>query len=51
MLPCLMAVSLCLLRSFYTGIGIHELKDDGKLGPEKEVQGFPDGAKINFVSW
>nr|XP_010938262.1 LOW QUALITY PROTEIN: probable glutamyl endopeptidase, chloroplastic [Elaeis guineensis] len=37
--------------SFYTGIGIHELMDDGKLGPEKEVQGFPDGAKINFVSW
>lgn len=37
--------------SFYTGIGIHSLLDDGKLGPEKEVHGFPDGAKINFVSW
>ncbi|XP_026656136.1 probable glutamyl endopeptidase, chloroplastic isoform X2 [Phoenix dactylifera] len=37
--------------SFYTGIGIHELMDDGKLGPEREVHGFPDGAKINFVSW
>ncbi|XP_074581756.1 putative glutamyl endopeptidase, chloroplastic isoform X1 [Curcuma longa] len=37
--------------SFYTGIGIHLLTDDGKLGPEKEVHGFPDGAKINFVSW
>lgn len=39
------------LRSFYTGIGIHSLTDDGKLGPEQEVHGFPDGAKINFVSW
>ncbi|XP_042512166.1 probable glutamyl endopeptidase, chloroplastic isoform X2 [Macadamia integrifolia] len=37
--------------SFYTGIGIHQLKDDGTLGPEKEVHGLPDGAKINFVSW
>ncbi|KAG6474818.1 hypothetical protein ZIOFF_064033 [Zingiber officinale] len=37
-------------RSFYTGIGIHFLADDGKLGPEKEVHGFPDGAKINFAS-
>lgn len=37
--------------SFYTGIGIHSLLDDGTLGPEKEVYGFPDGAKINFVSW
>ncbi|XP_077219363.1 prolyl oligopeptidase family protein isoform X2 [Tasmannia lanceolata] len=37
--------------SFYTGIGIHSLMDDGTLGPEKEVYGFPDGAKINFVSW
>ncbi|WOL11800.1 putative glutamyl endopeptidase, chloroplastic isoform X5 [Canna indica] len=37
--------------SFYTGIGIHSLSDDGKLGPETEVHGFPDGAKINFVSW
>ncbi|XP_020265546.1 probable glutamyl endopeptidase, chloroplastic [Asparagus officinalis] len=37
--------------SFYTGIGIHSLSDDGTLGPETEVHGFPDGAKINFVSW
>ncbi|KAJ0960772.1 hypothetical protein J5N97_001331 [Dioscorea zingiberensis] len=37
--------------SFYTGIGIHSLMDDGTLGPEKEVHGFPDGARINFVSW
>ncbi|KAJ4955399.1 hypothetical protein NE237_012182 [Protea cynaroides] len=37
--------------SFYTGIGIHQLMEDGTLGPEKEVHGFPDGAKINFVSW
>eukprot|EP00262_Sarcandra_glabra_P021213 TRINITY_DN8834_c1_g1_i1.p1 TRINITY_DN8834_c1_g1~~TRINITY_DN8834_c1_g1_i1.p1 ORF type:complete len:949 (-),score=194.61 TRINITY_DN8834_c1_g1_i1:437-3283(-) len=37
--------------SFYTGIGIHSLMHDGTLGPEKEVHGFPDGAKINFVSW
>lgn len=39
------------LRSFYTGIGIHLLTSDGTLGPEKEVYGFPDGSKINFVSW
>lgn len=37
--------------SFYTGIGIHKLLDDGTLGPEIEVHGFPEGAKINFVSW
>ncbi|MQL78122.1 hypothetical protein Taro_010525 [Colocasia esculenta] len=37
--------------SFYTGIVIHSLENDGSLGPEKEVHGFPDGAKINFVSW
>ncbi|XP_026435470.1 probable glutamyl endopeptidase, chloroplastic [Papaver somniferum] len=37
--------------SFYTGIGIHQLMHDGTLGPEKEIHGFPDGAKINFVSW
>ncbi|XWS76649.1 hypothetical protein CRYUN_Cryun01aG0195500 [Craigia yunnanensis] len=37
--------------SFYTGIGIHQLMPDGLLGPEKEVRGFPDGAKINFVTW
>ncbi|XP_076905476.1 putative glutamyl endopeptidase, chloroplastic isoform X2 [Bidens hawaiensis] len=37
--------------SFYTGIGIHDLKDDGTLGPEKLVHGFPEGSKINFVTW
>ncbi|XP_057461519.1 probable glutamyl endopeptidase, chloroplastic isoform X1 [Actinidia eriantha] len=37
--------------SFYTGIGIHQLLDDGTLGPEKEVHGLPDGAKLNFVTW
>ncbi|XP_057966691.1 probable glutamyl endopeptidase, chloroplastic isoform X3 [Malania oleifera] len=37
--------------SFYTGIGIHQLMDDDTLGPEKEVHGFPSGAKLNFVSW
>ncbi|KAK1319867.1 hypothetical protein QJS10_CPB04g00971 [Acorus calamus] len=37
--------------SFYTGISIHNLTDDGTLGPEKEIYGFPDGAKINFVCW
>ncbi|XVF22090.1 hypothetical protein REPUB_Repub12eG0143800 [Reevesia pubescens] len=37
--------------SFYTGIGIHQLNPDGSLGPEKEVRGFPDGAKINFLTW
>ncbi|XP_031260078.1 probable glutamyl endopeptidase, chloroplastic isoform X2 [Pistacia vera] len=37
--------------SFYTGIGIHQLLPDGTLGPEKEVHGFPDGSKINFVTW
>ncbi|KAH9318855.1 hypothetical protein KI387_020624, partial [Taxus chinensis] len=36
--------------SFYTGIGIHKLMDDDTLGPEIEVSGFPEGAKINFVS-
>lgn len=37
--------------SFYTGIGIHDLKDDGTLGPEKLIHGFPDGSKLNFVTW
>ncbi|XP_062211011.1 probable glutamyl endopeptidase, chloroplastic isoform X2 [Phragmites australis] len=37
--------------SFYTGICIHNLLDDGTLGPEKEVHGYPDGARINFVTW
>ncbi|WMV10502.1 hypothetical protein MTR67_003887 [Solanum verrucosum] len=39
------------LRSFYTGIAIHQLMEDGSLGPEKEIQGLPEGAKINFVTW
>jgi dipeptidyl aminopeptidase/acylaminoacyl peptidase len=37
--------------SFYTGIGIHQLMPDGTLGTEKELHGYPDGAKINFVTW
>lgn len=37
--------------SFYTGIGIHQLMPDNSLGPEKEVHGLPDGAKINFITW
>ncbi|XP_078160546.1 prolyl oligopeptidase family protein isoform X1 [Carex rostrata] len=37
--------------SFYTGIGIHALLDDGSLGPEKLIYGYPEGAKINFVTW
>ncbi|XP_039829174.1 probable glutamyl endopeptidase, chloroplastic isoform X3 [Panicum virgatum] len=37
--------------SFYTGICIHKLLDDGTLGPEKEVHGYPVGARINFVTW
>ncbi|TVU47312.1 hypothetical protein EJB05_06907, partial [Eragrostis curvula] len=37
--------------SFYTGIGIHKLLDDGTLSPEKEVHGYPEGARINFVTW
>ncbi|XP_059436221.1 probable glutamyl endopeptidase, chloroplastic [Corylus avellana] len=43
--------------SFYLGIGfgieIHELRPDGTLalGSEKELHGYPEGAKINVVSW
>ncbi|OEL27843.1 putative glutamyl endopeptidase, chloroplastic, partial [Dichanthelium oligosanthes] len=37
--------------SFYTGISIHLLMDDGTLGPEKVVNGYNDNAKINFVGW
>jgi hypothetical protein len=40
-----------ICRSSYTGIGIHKLMDDGTLGPEKLVYGYPEGAKINFVTW
>ncbi|XP_021904266.1 probable glutamyl endopeptidase, chloroplastic isoform X1 [Carica papaya] len=37
--------------SFYTGIGVHQLMPDGTLGAEKEIQGIPNGGKINFVTW
>ncbi|KAH9617224.1 hypothetical protein KSS87_016663 [Heliosperma pusillum] len=37
--------------SFYTGISIHQLMNDGTLGIEKTIHGLPDGAKINFVTW
>ncbi|KAL4305352.1 hypothetical protein AHAS_Ahas16G0069700 [Arachis hypogaea] len=37
--------------SFYTGIGIHRILPDDTLGPETEVHGLPEGAKINFVNW
>ncbi|KAM7521410.1 hypothetical protein LguiA_011312 [Lonicera macranthoides] len=37
--------------SFSTGVGIHNLLDDDTLGPEMEIHGLPDGAKINFVTW
>ncbi|XP_034579376.1 probable glutamyl endopeptidase, chloroplastic isoform X2 [Setaria viridis] len=37
--------------SFYTGISIHLLMDDGTLGPEKAVNGYNANAKINFVGW
>ncbi|XP_059436222.1 probable glutamyl endopeptidase, chloroplastic [Corylus avellana] len=37
--------------SSYTGIVIHELRPDGKLGPEKKLHGIPDGANINVVTW
>ncbi|GAA0145511.1 serine protease [Lithospermum erythrorhizon] len=37
--------------SFYTGIVIHQLLDNDTLGPEKEITGLPEGAKINFVTW
>lgn len=36
---------------FHTGHGIHQILPDDSLGPEKEVHGLPDGAKINFVTW
>ncbi|CAN1353036.1 Probable glutamyl endopeptidase, chloroplastic [Linum perenne] len=45
---------LCNSRSrmsYYTGIGVHQLLDNGTLGPEREVHGFPEGSKINFVTW
>lgn len=36
---------------FYTGIGIHQIMDDGTMGPEKEIYGIPCGAKLNFFTW
>ncbi|KAG9148926.1 hypothetical protein Leryth_024946 [Lithospermum erythrorhizon] len=30
---------------------IHQLLDNDTLGPEKEITGLPEGAKINFVTW
>jgi hypothetical protein len=33
------------------GVGIHQLRPDGKLGPEKELHGYPDGAKMNVMTW
>lgn len=43
--------SFVISRSSYTGLGIHQLMDDGTLGPETVVTGLPEGAKINFVTW
>ncbi|MCH87257.1 putative glutamyl endopeptidase chloroplastic-like, partial [Trifolium medium] len=37
--------------SFYTGLGIHQILPDGTFGPEVEIHGLPEGAKINFVTW
>lgn len=47
---CADAIKL-VFRSFYTGISIHKLLDEGTLGPGRSVAGLPDDAKINFVSW
>eukprot|EP00850_Spirogloea_muscicola_P015508 SM000119S25651 [mRNA] locus=s119:274744:280961:+ [translate_table: standard] len=37
--------------SFYTGMKVAKLAEDGTLGPERAITGLPEGAKINFVSW
>lgn len=37
--------------SFYTGISIHSILEDGSLGDERELLGLPESAKINYVSW
>ncbi|KAH7447457.1 hypothetical protein KP509_01G107700 [Ceratopteris richardii] len=37
--------------SFYTGISIHSLLEDGSLGEERELSGIPEPAMINYVSW
>lgn len=51
LLPLLKNGIALISRSYYTGIGIYQLLNDGTLGPEKEVNGLPSGAKINFISW
>ncbi len=40
-----------MFRSFYTGISIRKLLEEGALGPERFISGLPEGSKINFVSW
>ena len=47
---CADAIKL-VFRSFYTGIRIRKLLDEGTLGSERPVNGLPEDAKINFVSW
>jgi hypothetical protein len=47
---CADAIKL-VFRSFYTGMSIRKLLDEGVLGPERSVQGLPEDAKINLVSW
>lgn len=47
---CAVAIKL-VFRSFYTGISIRKLLDEGILGPERSVDGLPEDARINFVSW
>jgi hypothetical protein len=37
--------------SFYTALRVHQLRPDGTLGPGKELHGYPDGAKINSITW
>ncbi|WJX85158.1 hypothetical protein P8452_67656 [Trifolium repens] len=37
--------------SFYTGLGIHQILPDDTLGPEVDIHGLPEGAKIHFVTW
>uniref|UniRef100_J3MPC5 Probable glutamyl endopeptidase, chloroplastic n=1 Tax=Oryza brachyantha TaxID=4533 RepID=J3MPC5_ORYBR len=39
------------MRSRMSFFNIHTLMDNGTLGPAKEVHGYADGAKINFVTW
>jgi hypothetical protein len=37
--------------SFYTGLGIHQILPNDTLGPEVDIHGLPEGAKIHFVIW